>query len=245
MLTIAAAVFSPPCFAQDDDEAAVQQRLAPLLDRFVSSVDALSGYSVIMTMQQRIGGELKPTETLLMKHRRKPECRYLKWIAEPHKGREVILCTDRDGGKLRVHQPGLLGLQLLLSPDDLIVTSGNLRPISQSGIFNMAQLIRNEGQRRAAGSRDGAPLPMLSERSVDGQASLCVHRDQGAAAGDPAPYEVGASELCLAWLSAMPTDVKFWNTRGQLMEHYGFRDYELDPELGELQFDTRNPDYHF
>jgi hypothetical protein len=244
-LLIALAASMIATSAGADEASPVAQQVTPLLQKFVATVDALPAYTVVMSQQQRIGGEIRPAETLLMKHRRSPECRYLKWIAPPHQDRELITCNDRDSGQLHVHQPGLFGIPVTLSPDNPIVTHGNLRPLAQSGLFNMARLIADEGRRREA-QRISNDLPTLTERNVDEQASLCMHRDHAIADdADKAPYTVGASELCLDKTSAMPTEVQFWDSAGQLMEHYRFRDYQLDAPLADSDFDTRNPDYHF
>ncbi len=236
----AAEVLAEPAgAATSPEQAALREQLRPLLEKFVTTVDGLSDYSVVMTKQQRIGKDLKPMETLLLKHRRKPECRYMKWLAEPNKDREAILCKERSNGEILVHQTGFMGFTMSLSPTNSLITRGNLRPIAQSGIFNMAAMLR-----QSAGQGDDAAPPEVKVRSIDGIDTLCVRRN-GAPSNDNAPYKVGAAELCFDRATAMPVDVQFWDDAQRLMEHYGFRDMKLNPGLTDLDFDPKNPDYHF
>jgi hypothetical protein len=222
----------------------VPEDVRALVQKFVDTVDALPGYQVVMGKQQRIGGELKPMETLLLKQRRSPDCRYMKWIAEPHKGREIILCADRYDGKLQVHESGFLGLATLsLDPAGSTASKGNLRPIAQAGVYNMAKMLKADIERRRAAGKIEAPE--TSERVVEGQRSLCLHRDGIGAEDDKAPYPVGGAELCFDKNLAMPTEVQFWHRDGQLMEHYRFHDWKLDPGLTDADFDTANKAYGF
>ena len=222
----------------------VPEQVRSLVQRFVDQVDALPGYQVVMTKQQRIGGTLSPAETLLLKQTRSPDCRYMKWIAEPNQGREVILCSDRYEGKIKVHEGGLLGIATLsLDPDGSLARQGNLRPIRQAGVYNMAAMLKADIQRRAASGTIDAPD--TTDRDVDGQASLCLHRDGIGREEQNAPYPIGAAELCFDKALAMPTEVRFWHQNGLLMEHYRFRQWNLTPGLGAKDFDIDNPDYDF
>lgn len=217
------------------EAASIEAQLRPLLQKFVSTVESLHDYRVVTTKQQRIKGKLQATETLLLKHRRAPECRYMKWLEEPHKNREVILCPDRYEGKMQVRQPGLMGLTLSVDPNgSFFASSGNLRPIADSGIFNLARTLKADAERNR-GQLQQAP-PRLTHETIHGQASVCIHRDHGGS-DDRAPYPVGARRLCFDQARALPTEIKLWDSGGQLMEHYTFRDYQLDVGLTDLDFD--------
>lgn len=221
---------------------AIPEDIAALVQRFVDTVDGLAAYEVVMSKQQRIDGKLKPLETVQLKHRRSPECRYLKWIAPPHQGREAILCSERYDGKLQVHEAGLLGLATLsLDPNGALARGDNLRPLAQAGTYNMARMLKADIERRRSSGQIEAPQTLA--RTVDGHASLCLRQHGGA--GDPAPYPVGAAELCFDRTTAMPTEVQFWHRDGQLMEHYRFRDWQLSPTLSDADFDTANKAYGY
>jgi hypothetical protein len=233
-----------PLARADDAATAVAPDVRALVQKFVDTVDALPGYQVVMQKQQRIGTDLKPLETLLLKQQKSPDCRYMKWIEDPHQGRELILCSGRYDGKIQVHESGLLGIATLsLDPAGSTASSGNLRPISQAGIYNMAKMLKANIEARKKSSEPEAP-PVSSERVIQGQASLCLRTDS-MGPDDHAPYPVGAAELCFDKTNAMPTEVQFWHKDGRLMEHYMFRDWNLKPGLTDADFDTRNKTYHF
>lgn len=215
--------------------------IGSLVERFIERAAALPGYQMVMSKQQRIGRELSEVETILIKHRRDPECRYFKWLEKPHKNRQAIYCQQRYDGKMRVHEPILMGLNVSVDPDGLLARRGNLRPVQQSGIYNMARMLKADALRRAA---DHTQLPAGVDRMVDGQASLCLRRDE-VPGDESATYPVAAGELCFDKLSAMPTQVRFWHRDGRLMEDYRFRDWVLDVMLSDTDFDTKNPDYGF
>lgn len=244
LIAAVAATGGIPAALAADGAAAVIPDVRTLLQKFVDTVDTLPGYQVVMNKQQRIGAELNPAETLLLKQQKSPDCRYMKWIAEPHKGRELILCNGRYDGKIQVHESGILGIATLsLDPAGSTASKGNLRPIAQAGIYNMAKMLRANIERRKA-SAQAEPPPETSERVIEGQTSLCLHSDS-MGSDDKAPYPVGAAELCFDKSIAMPTEVQFWHQDGRLMEHYKFRDWNLKPNLGEIDFDTNNKAYGF
>lgn len=224
----------------------IEAVMRPLMMRFAETVDHLSAYQVVLTKQQRIGGDLKPVETVLLKHRREPECRYMRWLQPPHQGREVLYCPDSNKGKMKVHEPGLLGLKLSVDPNGSLARSGNLRPLQDSGLFNMLNKLRADvanRDRAATGAAAAAAATMqLSHRVVQGQASTCVLRHNATPAMDV--YPVGAREFCFSD-AGLPTEVRFWNEKGELMEHYTFGEYQLDPPFTEQDFSVDNPDYGF
>lgn len=227
-----------------DNAAQVAPDVRALIQKFVDTVDTLPALQVVMVKQQRIGAELNPAETLLLKQQKSPDCRYMKWLADPHKGRELILCSDRYDGKIQVHESGLLGIATIsLDPNGSTANKGNLRPIAQAGVYNMAKMLKANIAKRQA-SPEPEPPPQTSERVVDGQASLCLRSDT-IGSDDKAPYPVGAAELCFDKAIAMPTEVQFWHQDGRLMEHYKFRQWNLKPGFTDADFDTKNKAYGF
>lgn len=244
LLTAIAALAGATGAQAIDDGSQVAPDVRVLVQRFVETTETLPGYQVVMRKQQRVGAELGVAETLLLKQQKSPDCRYMKWIAEPHQGRELILCSERYDGKIRVHESGILGIATIsLDPNGSMARRGNLRPVSQAGIYNMAKMLKANIEKRQT-SAQVEPPPQTSERVIEGQASLCLH-SQTIGSDDKAPYPVGAAELCFDKTIAMPTEVQFWHQDGRLMEHYTFRDWNLKPGLSDQDFDTANEAYGF
>jgi hypothetical protein len=210
-----------------------------IASRFVGIVDKLSDYSLVMTKQQRIGDDLKPEETILVKHRHAPECRYLRWLSQDSRGREAIYCENRYDGKMKVHQPGFFTLSL--SPGGRMAMRSNLRPLSQSGLYNMAVIV-NEASQAVA---EGRLAVGTSTRELDGEAATCINRQGSSPIDQQLPYVVGAAELCFDTQTALPVLAQFWDDQHRLMEHYRFSDIRLNPGLSDRDFDTDNPDYGF
>lgn len=214
-----------------------------LVKRFTDIASRTSGYEVVMTKELRILNRMRPAEVMLMKHARTPECRYLRWIGEEHTGREVIYCASRYYGRLQIHETGIPGgLFLTASLSDPLARNGNLRPITESGIYVFANMLTADLARRSTAGT--APL-QISDRTIDDQLSLCRKSDSIEGPGSSAPYPIGATELCFDKQSAMPTEVSIWRQDGVLMEHYAYRQWNLMPSLSDRDFDTQNPQYGF
>ncbi len=243
------AVAAPPLHAGDPVEeaaASTRDQAAELLLRFVDTVSRLDGYTATMTKQQRVDGELQPVETLFMKHQRSPECRYMRWLPGPEEGREIIFCTDRYKGKIKIHQPGWFGWTMSLDPQGSVVKrSGNLRPPHEGGIFNLAQKLHSgiEAQRATSGGTE--PAVDISDRSVHQAPARCLLPQGPPPDDDNAPYPVGKRELCFYEDNGLPAQMRMWHADGQLMEFYTFRDFELNPGLTDVDFDVDNDDYDF
>src|SRR5688572_32540966 len=88
---------------------AAAQQPAATVDRLLAAVAAVPDYTLTLEKQQRTGANLSPIDTVLLKHRRTPECRYMRWLEGPHRGREVLHCADQRAGRLLAHEGGLLG----------------------------------------------------------------------------------------------------------------------------------------
>jgi hypothetical protein len=230
--------------AADGDQAASGPMAAAeaLLQRFFATSDSIHDYHVVMARQQRVHGDLQPVETLAIEHRRAPDCRYMRWIGNPHRGREMIYCKDRYDGKIEAHDSGFMSfLTVALDPNGSMATSNQLHRIYESGLFALTNFVRKDDD-YLLGHPD-LPPPQLSHRDVDGAPSTCVTLDQGADLF--ATYHLGRQELCIDDARALPTELSLWNDGGQLMEHYVYSQYQVNTGLTDSDFDVRNKKYGF
>src|SRR5262249_58069249 len=101
----------------DGVPAAESSRFLTLVDRMTEAVGQIQDYTCIFTRQERVGGELLPMETMLLKHRGPGVCVYMKWIEEPHRGREIIYCEGRYDRRLPVPQGSGIASLLALALD--------------------------------------------------------------------------------------------------------------------------------
>jgi len=228
----------------DGVAAADASRFLTLVDRMMEAVAQIHDYTCVVTRQERVGGELLPMETMLLKHRGPGVCVYMKWIEEPHRGREMIYCEGKYGGRLRVHEGSGFAswLSLSLDPAGSLAMRHARRPVTEAGIFNSARLIaRRFEQARQDGS---GRFIGVSEAAVHGQPSLCaltVPSDGDATAGE----RLSRTEICIDRERALPTSLRLWDVDRQLVGAYTYSDYRLNVGLGDQDFDVANKAYGF
>src|SRR5450830_1845585 len=93
----------------------------------------VTNYTAIFHKQQRVDGKLLEEETILIKFRR-PFSLYMKWIAAPYKGSELLYVEGWNNNRAKVHRSGLLGLfSWNLDPRHPRLMAGNLRPFTDTG----------------------------------------------------------------------------------------------------------------
>jgi hypothetical protein len=223
-------------------DPAQAQRALELTRQMVAAIDGVKQYQVMFSKEQRIDGEMSPVETILLRHRREPECRYLRWVENPHKGRELLYCPSKYEGKVKVHEGGLFGMiTLTLATDSDRIRKGNLRPIEDSGIYFMSERAKADLKDPSLMAND--PGLKIDTETVHGQPSICVYNTRIAPGKDP--YTLGAHRICIDNSTHLPTKATVWNARNQKMEEYIYWDYKVNPDWGEEVFDVDNGEYGF
>jgi hypothetical protein len=212
-----------------------------------SKVDAtVRDYTCISTKQERIDGKLLPRETFLLKHRREPNCVYLKWLQEPFKNRETIYCPARYGEKLKNHEgsgiAGWLGT-LSLDPRGKLAMTGNRHSLVDAGIFHVLAIVRSDFERGKMHPDHGVRFENLHEENVLGQPSFCWQALQPA--NSALGYYAPRSETCLHLDLHLPTRATVLSDSDEVVENYTWSDYKLNVGLGDADFDTENPEYGF
>jgi hypothetical protein len=219
-------------------------RFLALVDRMTEAVEQIRDYTCVFTKQERIRGELLPMETTFLKHRGPGVCVYMKWIEEPHRGREMIYCKGKYDGKLRVHEGSGLAswLSLSLDPEGSLAMRNARRPVTQAGLYNSVRLIaRGFEQARRAGS---GRFVSVSETVAQGQPSFCavtVPSEGDETAGE----RLSRTEICIDRERALPTALRLWDTEGRLAGAYTYADYRLNVGLTDRDFDVDNDEYRF
>ncbi len=216
-------------------------QLEELFGAMERATGALTDHTCTFTKREYVAGQMQATETMLLKQSRPLGCIYLKWIAEPRKGRETIYCPGRYDGKLQVHEgSGVASWVGTLSLDPLgaIAMKGHRHPVTEAGIFYTCDTIC-----RSFENERHSRLGEVHLEDVDGEPSSCATL---APSESPAErYAAERVEICSHRTLHLPTRVRIWEPDGRLVEHYTYRDYRLNPGLTAKDFDTRNPDYGF
>jgi outer membrane lipoprotein-sorting protein len=229
---LAAAVASTGATAEDAAVEVTAAEVDRLLERLVSATAAVHDYVCTFTKEERVGAELQPMDTILLKQRREPRCAYLKWIGGEDRGREAIYCPPKYGTEFKVHEGSGIASWMTLSLDPLgrVAMDGERHPITEAGIFFTVEGLAR--RLRADRSR------LRFER---GKRPECLVATQIAPSGHYAHRTV----ICLDREHSLPASLEVFDAGGQLLERYVYSDYRLDVGLTDRDFDVGNPDYHF
>jgi hypothetical protein len=90
-------------------------------------------YAAAFHKQERVDGELLPEEAMLLKFQ-KPLKVYMKWLEDPHRGREALYVEGRDDNKVIAHEGGIWGfVTLSLDPRGSLAMKDSRQPITDIG----------------------------------------------------------------------------------------------------------------
>jgi outer membrane lipoprotein-sorting protein len=204
-------------------------------------LDGVDNYTAVFHKQERVKGKLLPAETIAVKFK-KPFRVYMKWVAEPHKGRETIFVDGANKNRLKAHEGGLLGVVTVnLDPNGDQAMKGNRHPITDSGLEKLvAKLAVNVRLGQSKGElvvRDGG------EETVYGRKTT---RLEGVF-----PKEKAATYYCHRAVVnidselKVPIKVQIFDATDALVEMYGYEDLRLNAGLTDKDFDPANAAYGF
>jgi len=191
---------------------------------------------------ERVDGRLQKPEKMRMKFRREPFSVYLKWIAEPSKGQEVIYVQGKYKGHVQVHPSGLLGVifrRVPIDPMGKTARKHSRRPVTMAGMVNMIGLVT--GQCEEAHARGDLTLTYEGVRVEAGRPAYVLKRvlppDKGY------PCETLLIFIDTETLACVRTDAYNWD--GELISHYFYTNLNMAPGLTDRDFDPDNPDYGY
>ncbi len=206
------------------------------------SDENITDYTCTFVKQERIAGELRDVETMQMKLRESTFSVYLKWIADPSKGQEVIYVDGLYDSKAVVHPSGFIGIlfrKVPIDPTSKLALKHSRRPLTNAGMANMLRLIIPQCE----AAQDAGDLQLTYEGL----------RDQG---GRPAhvfkrilpnkndyPCSVLTIYVDREYMACVRTDAYDWD--GGLLSQYIYSDLVINPGLTDLDFDPDNKDYGY
>ncbi len=188
-------------------------------------------------------GELEPEQVILVKFR-KPMSLYLKWLAGPHQGREVLYVQGKDGDKMWVHNGGGFPfMTLCLDPAVCQALSGSRHPVTEVPLGFLIGVVARDVRRALARPQDGVHFWDHGRCQVYGRPSRCF---EAVLPEDPgAGYYCQRARLCLDLDTGLPTRVVIMDRQGLVLEELGYQDLRLNPGLAQADFDKDNPAYGF
>ena len=223
-------------------EVAAGEDSARLLFGMEAAYAKVSDYTALFARQEVIEGRLRPAEEALLKYRR-PRSIYLRWVAGPGTGREILFVEGRDGGRILLHHPGLLSglVTAVLAPDSPRVLRESRHPITDVGIGRLIELIAANA-RRALGRNELA----VADAGVVEARGRREHRLELTLPRDPAKgYYCYRAIVAIDLEWNLPVAARIFDWSDRMVEDYRYREVQLNPGLSPLDFDPANPEYRF
>jgi hypothetical protein len=106
------------------------------------SYQGLRDYTCLFVKREQLQGQLQPENLMAMKVRTQPFSVYLRWLAPKSEvGQEACYVAGRNGGMMRVHSTGLLGVAgfVSLDPRDPRAQRSSRHSITEAGIGNLIE----------------------------------------------------------------------------------------------------------
>lgn len=206
-----------------------------------STLARTESYTALFHKQERVQGKLTDEETIFIKFK-KPFKVYMKWVKEPHKGRESLYIEGYNGNLLKVRDSGLAGIVAVnIDPKGALAMKGNRHPVTDSGLEHLVRLLR-ENWEKGVKARE-IDLREQGEERVYGRTTKRLEIIF--------PKNKVRSYYCYRALinldveTKLPVRVHIYDWDDALLERYGYEAVKLDAGLTEADFDPKNSEYRF
>jgi hypothetical protein len=106
------------------------------------SYRGINDYTCLFVKREALRGQLQPENLIDMRIRTQPFSVYLRWLTPTaHAGQEACYVAGRNGGMLRAHSKGLLGIAgfVSLDPRDPRALQDSRHVITEAGIGNLIE----------------------------------------------------------------------------------------------------------
>jgi uncharacterized protein (DUF2267 family) len=202
---------------------------------------ALPQYGCTLIKQERVGKKLQDPETVLLKYRENPKAIYMKWLAGPFKGRELVynvavLGTD----KLRVREGGVLGIvPVTIGLDTPVAKRGTNHLVSEVGFRHLLSLIEKDYVKAAPKGhirRVNHGFETLEGRKTYKVESI-LPRDEKLG------YYCYRMMHWTDYLRGIEVKSEVFNFKDELQEAYYYKDVNGSPGFTDADFDPRNKAY--
>ena len=207
-------------------------------------------YSCKLVKRERIGGRLKPYDTIAMKVRHDPFSVYMRFLGpKKARDRECLYVASQNDDLLLAHEgQGLMGRLPSISLDPLgsLAMSGQRYPITEVGIHRLAERLlataihdSNYGE---------AEVKLFPKVKVKGREAMCIQITHPTRRSH-FRYHIGRvfvdSELQVPIRYAGYLWPKKPGGKPVLDEEYTYLDLKINNGFTDLDFDRQNPDYNF
>jgi outer membrane lipoprotein-sorting protein len=207
-----------------------------------AAYDTVESYTAIFHKQQRIAGELLEEENIFLKFNKKPYSLYMKWVAEPYKGGELLYVAGWNKDRIKAHRGGFFSFIIRnLDPNDPKLMQNDLRPVTSTGVGFLLQTVAMNMRKAIK-----AGVLMFTDRGKeniygrDTQVKVIDIRHENAEDYDGAQFVINQDVE-----SKILIRIRVYDRDGRLVENYGYENLNLDARLSDADFDPKNPGYDF
>ena len=210
--------------------------LKKCLDKF--DQDGIQGYSCILHKQERIGGQLQPSEDVELFVRTQPFSVFMHWLRGQRLADSALYVEGENDGKMLAHPAGLAGALIKVvsrDPDGADAKQSGRYSIKDAGLKN--GLLRTYKTWKAGEDEGTLHVEYLGLRKVrEANDRLCYTLRRKY----EKPAEDGTNEVTIY------IDKEHWfqirsvikDAEGKLIGDYIFRDIQLNPKFKPNQFES-------
>ncbi len=210
--------------------------------RMERAYQSLHDYTAVLEQTLADQGQPRPTEIIFVKFQ-KPFRVYLKWIKEPHLGREVIYARDLHQGMVWVHRGDFPDITVCLRPATCQALSASRHGVDEVGLGFVIQLVKRTYQRALSRPQDQVRFVDQGPGQIRGRPVRCLESIMPAR--EDSGYYGHRARLCIDSRYHLPIKITIWDNENELYEEFLYTDLKLNPGLTEKDFDPKNPDYDF
>ncbi len=198
----------------------------------------IKGYTAILHKQERIGGELKPSEEIEIFYREQPHSVLMRWLKGQRKADSALYVEGENDGMMLAHPAGLAGKfvsYVRRDPEGEDARQSGRYSIKELGLKQACQRTLNAWKAaREQGALRVDYLGVRKLREANDRPCYVLRRHY------QKPEEDGVQEGTFyldkdSWLQ-IGTVLK--NGAGRLMGEYYFRDLVLNPDFKADQFQS-------
>ncbi len=205
------------------------------------AVQTIPQYSCTLDKQERVDRKLQGVETIALKYRQAPRGVYMKWLAGPFKGRELLYSESSLGkDKIRVREGGMLGIvPVTLAVDAPLARRGTKHLVTEVGLGQLVTMIERDYLK--AGPKGHIKRVNHGITEIDG---IKVYKFESILPRDKSlGYYCHRMVHYTDYLRALEIKCEIFNFDNELDEAYHYREIDTRPALSDKDFDPRNGQY--
>lgn len=203
------------------------------------AAEKIKTLSATLEKQERVGGKLQDVETIELKMRESPKGVFMRWLAGPFKGRELMYSESQIGpGNIRVREGGLLGVMAVtIGVDSAVAKRGTNHTVLEVGPIHLLHLIERDYVKAAPKGH----IKRINHGfvQVDGRT---VYKTESVLPRDASlGYYCHRMVHYMDHITGVELKSEVYGFDDKLQESYFYKGLRLNPPLTEIDFDPKNP----